>query len=197
VRVAKFSGVPSRHPLQLLRVCRVQHSSPSQIFPWDLRYTSPTHGVARGHIIGKPLPAIALNSTDRQQYRALLRQSNRFAAYNFREYSKRRTRDMFREHRGERDEAKAKELLAKARKDLEVLKVCREVLHLLPANVDPEASHHQPVLPERKARGREDGKHKCRAVASLTWAFLRRRIMYNTRATARDVYIYDMGICDG
>ncbi len=53
----------------------------------------------------------------------MLRQSNRFAAYNFREYFKRRTRDMFREHRGERDEAKARELLAKARKDLEVLKV--------------------------------------------------------------------------
>jgi hypothetical protein len=70
--------------------------------------------------------AIALNSsqaTDRQQYRALLRQSNRFAAYNFREYFKRRTRDMFREHRGD-DAAAATTLLAKARKDLEVLKVC-------------------------------------------------------------------------
>jgi len=52
----------------------------------------------------------------------LLRQSNRFAAYNFREYFKRRTRDTFREHRGERDEAKAKALLAKAKKDLEVLR---------------------------------------------------------------------------
>jgi len=55
-------------------------------------------------------------------YRSLLRQSNRFAAYNFREYFKRRTRDTFREHRGEQDEAKTRELLAKARKDLEVLK---------------------------------------------------------------------------
>jgi hypothetical protein len=58
----------------------------------------------------------------------LLRQSNRFAAYNFREYFKRRTRDAFREHRGERDGAKTRELLAKAKKDLEVLKACPELL---------------------------------------------------------------------
>jgi LYR motif-containing protein 4 len=34
----------------------------------------------------------------RSLYRSLLRQANQFAAYNFREYAKRRTRDAFREH---------------------------------------------------------------------------------------------------
>lgn len=34
-----------------------------------------------------------------KQYRSLLRQSNQFANYNFREYAKRRTRDAFRDSR--------------------------------------------------------------------------------------------------
>jgi len=55
-------------------------------------------------------------------YRSLLRQSNQFAAYNFREYFKRRTRDAFREHKGETNEETVKGLLEKARMELQVLK---------------------------------------------------------------------------
>jgi len=57
------------------------------------------------------------------QYRNLLRFSNRFAAYNFREYAKRRSRDAFREHRQERDPQRIQELLARGQKDLKVLQV--------------------------------------------------------------------------
>jgi hypothetical protein len=52
-----------------------------------------------------------------------MRQSSQFAAYNFREYAKRRTKDAFREHRGEADQGKVKELLKKAEKELQVMKV--------------------------------------------------------------------------
>lgn len=62
--------------------------------------------------IGKPL-----------QYRQLLRQGNQFAAYNFREYAKRRTRDAFREHRNVEDSRRIQELLQKGLKDLQMLKV--------------------------------------------------------------------------
>jgi hypothetical protein len=34
----------------------------------------------------------------------------------------------------------------------------------LPANIDAAAGRHQPVLPDRKARGREDGEHRSRTV---------------------------------
>lgn len=60
----------------------------------------------------------------RSLYRSLLRQSNQFAAYNFREYAKRRTRDAFREHQKERDEEKIRELVTKGEKELAMLKVC-------------------------------------------------------------------------
>lgn len=57
------------------------------------------------------------------QFRSLLRQSSQFAAYNFREYAKRRTRDAFREHRAETEEGKVQELMQKGLKELQVLKV--------------------------------------------------------------------------
>jgi hypothetical protein len=59
------------------------------------------------------------------QYRNLLRFSNRFSAYNFREYAKRRSRDAFREHQHEQDPKRIKELLARGDKELKVLQVCR------------------------------------------------------------------------
>lgn len=58
----------------------------------------------------------------RSLYRSLLRQSRQFAAYNFREYAKRRTRDSFREHREEKDERRIQELIQKGLKELQVLK---------------------------------------------------------------------------
>ncbi|KAJ4326355.1 hypothetical protein N0V94_000030 [Neodidymelliopsis sp. IMI 364377] len=58
----------------------------------------------------------------RSLYRSLLRQSSQFAAYNFREYAKRRTRDAFKEHQKERDERRTQELVQKGLKELQMLK---------------------------------------------------------------------------
>jgi len=58
------------------------------------------------------------------QYRQLLRQGEQFAAYNFREYAKRRARDSFREHKDVTDEREIQELMQKGLKELQVLKVC-------------------------------------------------------------------------
>ncbi|RQM06648.1 hypothetical protein DH86_00001278 [Scytalidium sp. 3C] len=55
-------------------------------------------------------------------YRQLLKQGEQFAAYNFREYAKRRTRDAFREHQHVDDERKIQELLQKGYKELQSLK---------------------------------------------------------------------------
>ncbi|KAF2752318.1 hypothetical protein M011DRAFT_463786 [Sporormia fimetaria CBS 119925] len=57
------------------------------------------------------------------QYRSLLRQSRQFAAYNFREYAKIRTRDSFREHKSETDERRIQELVQEGIKNLQMLKV--------------------------------------------------------------------------
>ncbi|KAL8772055.1 MAG: hypothetical protein Q9209_002721 [Squamulea sp. 1 TL-2023] len=59
----------------------------------------------------------------RSLFRSLLRQSSQFAAYNFREYAKRRTRDAFRENRAETEEGRVQELMQKGLKELQVLKV--------------------------------------------------------------------------
>ncbi|KAH7119822.1 hypothetical protein B0J11DRAFT_534699 [Dendryphion nanum] len=58
----------------------------------------------------------------RSLYRSLLRQSRQFAAYNFREYAKRRTTDSFREHKAEADERRIQELVQKGIKELQMLK---------------------------------------------------------------------------
>ncbi|KAF2839073.1 hypothetical protein M501DRAFT_1003627 [Patellaria atrata CBS 101060] len=58
----------------------------------------------------------------RSLYRSLLRQSKQFAAYNFREYAKRRTRDAFREHKNETGERTIQDLIQKGLKELQVLK---------------------------------------------------------------------------
>ena len=60
----------------------------------------------------------------RSLFRSLLRQSKQFAAYNFREYAKRRTVDAFREAKSESDGRKVQELMQKGLKELQVLKVC-------------------------------------------------------------------------
>jgi len=59
----------------------------------------------------------------RSLYRSLVRQSKQFAAYNFREYAKRRTRDAFREHSTESDARRIQELMQKGLKELQILKV--------------------------------------------------------------------------
>ncbi|KAI5846290.1 complex 1 protein [Morchella snyderi] len=58
----------------------------------------------------------------RSLYRNLLRFSNRFAAYNFREYAKRRTRDSFLANRGETDPRRIEEMLQRGLKELQVVK---------------------------------------------------------------------------
>ncbi|RDL35957.1 ISD11 Iron-Sulfur protein biogenesis, Desulfurase-interacting protein [Venustampulla echinocandica] len=55
-------------------------------------------------------------------YRQLLRQGEQFAAYNFREYAKRRARDSFREHRDVQDSREIQELMQKGLKELQVMK---------------------------------------------------------------------------
>ncbi|KAL2280307.1 hypothetical protein FJTKL_12578 [Diaporthe vaccinii] len=57
------------------------------------------------------------------QYRQLLRQSEQFASYNFREYAKRRTRDAFRENKAVEDQRKIQELVQKGLKELQMMKV--------------------------------------------------------------------------
>jgi hypothetical protein len=53
----------------------------------------------------------------------LLRQGEQFAAYNFREYATRRTRDAFREHKDEKDPRRQQELIQEGLKELQMLKV--------------------------------------------------------------------------
>ena len=58
-----------------------------------------------------------------QKFRSLLRQSNQFAAYNFREYARRRTKDAFHEHKAEVDERKVQDFIQRGLKELQMLKV--------------------------------------------------------------------------
>ncbi|CAM1506087.1 Fc.00g057280.m01.CDS01 [Cosmosporella sp. VM-42] len=58
----------------------------------------------------------------RLQYRQLLRQGEQFAAYNFREYAKRRTRDAFKENMNVEDPRKVQELVQHGLKELQGLK---------------------------------------------------------------------------
>ncbi|KDN67132.1 putative complex 1 protein [Colletotrichum sublineola] len=57
------------------------------------------------------------------QYRQLLKSGDQFAAYNFREYAKRRTRDAFRENKNVEDPRRVQELIQKGLKELQILKV--------------------------------------------------------------------------
>jgi len=55
-------------------------------------------------------------------YTSMLRTSRTFASYNFRNYFIRRTRQVFREHAGETDPARARQFLDEGLKELEVLR---------------------------------------------------------------------------
>ncbi|KAF9977164.1 hypothetical protein BGZ73_006835 [Actinomortierella ambigua] len=55
-------------------------------------------------------------------YRDLLHCSSRFASYNFRDYAIRRTKDAFRAAKNEADQARIEALIAKAEKELNVVK---------------------------------------------------------------------------
>ncbi|KAK2005922.1 hypothetical protein LZ32DRAFT_545063 [Colletotrichum eremochloae] len=58
----------------------------------------------------------------RSLYRQLLKSGDQFAAYNFREYAKRRTRDAFRENKNVEDPRRVQELIQKGLKELQILK---------------------------------------------------------------------------
>ncbi|KAI1171286.1 hypothetical protein F4777DRAFT_64545 [Nemania sp. FL0916] len=58
----------------------------------------------------------------RSLYRQLLRTSNGFQAYNFREYAKRRTRDAFREAKNTEDPRQIQDLIQKGLKELQIMK---------------------------------------------------------------------------
>ncbi|EON67707.1 hypothetical protein W97_06850 [Coniosporium apollinis CBS 100218] len=58
----------------------------------------------------------------RSLYRALNRAARQFAAYNFRDYAKRRTRDAFRENKNVADEGRIRELMSKGEKELKMMK---------------------------------------------------------------------------
>lgn len=64
------------------------------------------------------------------QYRQMLRQGGQFASYNFREYAQRRTRDAFRENKDVRDPRQVQELIQKALKELQTMKVRGLQAHL-------------------------------------------------------------------
>ncbi|RMZ23877.1 hypothetical protein D0859_12073 [Hortaea werneckii] len=64
----------------------------------------------------------------RSLYRSLYRQARQFAAYNFREYAKRRTTDAFREHKSESDARRIQELMQYGLKELQALKLDRLVV---------------------------------------------------------------------
>lgn len=71
------------------------------------------------------LPSTAISAASRDAlhlYRQLLRYSSRIAAYNFREYALRRTRDAFRENRGVTDARTLQNLMQRGSSELEVLK---------------------------------------------------------------------------
>lgn len=74
-----------------------------------------------------------------------MRSSKQFATYNFREYFLRRTREDFRQFRGETDPAKIQELLAYGRKELTVIQRQAQISQLY-------GSPSRSVLEERKAR---------------------------------------------
>eukprot|EP01112_Ceratiomyxa_fruticulosa_P002661 TRINITY_DN1280_c0_g2_i2.p1 TRINITY_DN1280_c0_g2~~TRINITY_DN1280_c0_g2_i2.p1 ORF type:complete len:141 (-),score=28.92 TRINITY_DN1280_c0_g2_i2:77-499(-) len=69
----------------------------------------------------------------RSLYRQFLREGNKFSTYNFREYTKRRVRDGFRENAKETDPQKLEALIKRAKDDLDLVK--RQVaVHALYAN---------------------------------------------------------------
>ncbi|KAL9629568.1 MAG: hypothetical protein Q9164_006825 [Protoblastenia rupestris] len=65
----------------------------------------------------------------RSLYRSLLRQSSQFAAYNFREYAKRRTKDAFREnHNKQLEEREQQDMIQKGLKELHMMKLRKHAM---------------------------------------------------------------------
>ena len=78
------------------------------------------------------------------QFRQLLRQSSQFAAYNFREYARRRTKDAFRAHQHEAEERQVQELIQRGLKELRMMKVCTDCI--LPATMGGRVQEGRSML---------------------------------------------------
>ncbi|XP_077626179.1 LYR motif-containing protein 4 isoform X1 [Crocuta crocuta] len=81
-------------------------------------------------------------------YRAMLRESKHFSAYNYRTYAVRRIRDAFRENQNVKDPVEIQTLVNKAKRDLEIIRRqgLTDVLHSL-----LESSPHWPTIFNRQA----------------------------------------------
>ncbi|XP_031215489.1 LYR motif-containing protein 4 isoform X2 [Mastomys coucha] len=55
-------------------------------------------------------------------YRAMMRESKHFSAYNYRMYAVRRIRDAFRENKNVKDPVEIQALVNKAKRDLEIIR---------------------------------------------------------------------------
>ncbi|KAM9739975.1 LYR motif-containing protein 4 isoform 3-T3 [Dama dama] len=63
-------------------------------------------------------------------YRAMLRESKRFGAYNYRTYAIRRIRDAFRENKNVKDPVEIQALVNKAKRDLGIIRRQPSVLRV-------------------------------------------------------------------
>ena len=118
-RSRKSSETPERHHRGMLQISKEPPSTTlracdrlSILTPHDYPHTVMSYAMSNQSAVQV-----------RSLYRQLLRQSRQFAAYNFREYATRRTKDAFREHKTVTDQEKVKELLDKGQKELQMLKV--------------------------------------------------------------------------
>ncbi|XP_014397892.1 PREDICTED: LYR motif-containing protein 4 isoform X3 [Myotis brandtii] len=59
-------------------------------------------------------------------YRAMLRESKQFSAYNYRTYAIRKIRDAFRENKNMKDPVEIQALVNKAKRDLEMIRRQRD-----------------------------------------------------------------------
>jgi hypothetical protein len=104
----------------LVRLCLPQSEKCSSAI-WKKKEKSPPYTTSCApteHVANKGVFVLL------SQYRQLLRQGDQFAAYNFREYAKRRTRDAFRENKSVDDPRRIQELIQQGLKDLQMMKAC-------------------------------------------------------------------------
>ena len=66
--------------------------------------------------------SVATRGTVLSLYHQILKEANKFASYNYREYAKRRSRDAFRENKSVTDPTKIQELLISGQRELATIK---------------------------------------------------------------------------
>ncbi|XP_053520076.1 LYR motif-containing protein 4 isoform X1 [Artibeus jamaicensis] len=75
-------------------------------------------------------------------YRAMLRESKHFSAYNYRTYAIRRIRDAFRENKNVKDPVEIQTLVNKAKRDLEMIRRQWDPLRWWPLTCEMEQQAH-------------------------------------------------------